>query len=135
MNFKKLRRKRINPHAPNGIPSDTWLYFPSHALLAPIRKKWILRWDFSLPNMLASLKFLPNHKTLQVPYASKADSGWKSFHSQLLVLSIVVLLSYGEFKTPRNLFFFTPPCQGTQSNPQSGWNHWFLESWPEFWLF
>ena len=31
---------------------------------------------------------------------------WKSFRSQLLVLSTVVLLNYRGFKTPRNLFFF-----------------------------
>lgn len=50
-----------------------------------------LEFFFFLSNVLASLRFLPSHKTLHVKYASMVGSGWKSFHSQLLALSTVVL--------------------------------------------
>lgn len=50
---------------------------------------------------------------------------WKSFHSQLLVLSTVVLLNYRGFKTPRNLFFFLQLLRVIYSLAEliDFWNH------------
>lgn len=72
---------------------------------------------YFLFNMSAALRFLANNKTLQVKSALAVDSGWKTFFSANMLITMM-LLSHRELKLPEICSLF---------NLQSGWIDYFPE--------